>query len=271
MTIFQAFILGIVQGITEFLPISSSGHLVLTPFLLNWQIPEEQVFVFDVLVQIGTLVAVIAFFWADLWAILTAFLSSFWKREAYQQQDVRMGLYLIVATIPAVVLGLLLKDTVEAAFSSPTFTVLALVFTAVLMIAAELFSKRTMQDLTGIGWLDALVIGLFQALALFPGVSRSGSTISGGLFRSLDRPAAARFSFLLSVPVMLGAGGLAVLDLLDVPNLGSFILPMAVGFVTAAVVGYLSIRWLLSYLTKNPLTHFSIYLILLSTLILILK
>jgi undecaprenyl-diphosphatase len=270
MTPFQAFIMGIVQGITEFLPISSSGHLVLTPYLLNWKIPEEQVFVFDVLVQIGTLVAVIIYFWKDLWTILTGFITSFWKKEAYQRVEVRMGLYLILATIPAVVFGLLIKDAVEAAFSSPTITVLALVFTAVLMIAAEQFGKLE-NDLTKTSWLDALIIGLFQVLALFPGVSRSGSTISGGIFRKLDRPSAARFSFLLSVPAMLGAGALATLDLLEVPSLGNFLFPMAIGFVTAAVVGYLSIRWLLRYLTNNPLSHFSIYLIILSTLILILK
>ena len=270
MTPFQAFIMGIVQGITEFLPVSSSGHLVLTPFLLNWHIPEEQVFVFDVLVQIGTLVAVILYFWKDLWAILTGFVTNFWKKEAYQRYDVRMGLYLIIGTLPAVVFGLLVKDAVEAAFSDVTFTVLALIFTAVLMIAAEQYGKRE-NDLTKTTWLDALVIGLFQMLALFPGVSRSGSTISAGLFRNMDRPSAARFSFLLSVPAMLGAGLLAVLDLLQVPDLGAFLLPMAIGFVTAAVVGYLSIRWLLRYLTRNPLTHFSIYLIVLSTLILILK
>ena len=270
MTILQAFILGIVQGITEFLPISSSGHLVLTPYLLNWHIPEEQVFVFDVLVQIGTLLAVIVYFWSDLWAILTGFLSSFWKREAYQRQEVRMGLYLILATIPAVLLGVLFKDAVEAAFSSPTFTVAALAFTAVLMIAAEAVSKRS-RKLEQVGWLDSVVIGAFQALALFPGVSRSGMTISGGMFRSLDRPAAARFSFLMSVPVMLGAGGLAVFDLFEIPDLGTFLPSMAVGFVTAAVVGYLSIHWLLRYLASHPLSNFSIYLIVISTLILIFK
>lgn len=270
MTIFQAFILGVVQGITEFLPISSSGHLVLTSYLLNWHIPEEQVFVFGILVQIGTLVAVVIFFWKDLWAILSGFLTSFWKKEAYQRVEVHMGLYLIVATLPAVIFGFLITGTVEAAFSSPTFTVLALVFTAVLMIVAEYIGKHEI-DFSQIKWLDALVIGLFQALALFPGISRSGSTISGGIIRKLDRPSAARFSFLMAVPVMSGAGILAVFDLLNVPNLAEFLFPMAVGFMTSAVVGYLSIRWLLRYLANHPLSHFSIYLIALSTLILILR
>lgn len=270
MTILQALILGLVQGLTEFLPVSSSGHLVLTPYVLNWTFPEEQVFVFDVLVQIGTLVAVIVYFWQDLISIATAFLTSFWQRRAYDRFEVRMGAYLILATIPAVVLGLLFKDAVEAAFSDPQFTLHALLFTAGLMLAAERIG-RLKKPFTGLGWLDAVVIGLFQGLSLFPGVSRSGSTISGGLFRGLERPAAARFSFLMSVPVMLGAGALAVVDLLQVPDLGTFLGPLLVGFVTAAVVGYLSIRWLLIFLTRYPLSYFSIYLIIVSVLILVLK
>lgn len=270
MTAFQAFILGIVQGITEFLPVSSSGHLVLTPYILNWHIPEEQVFVFDVLVQIGTLAAVIVYFWGDLWAILRVTATTFWKPDAFRQEEVRLGAYLILATIPAVLFGLVFKDAVEAAFSSPSFTLIALVFTAVLLVIAERVGKRS-RSMAEIGGWDALLIGLFQVLALFPGVSRSGATITGGMVRNLDRQPAARFSFLMAVPVMLGAGGVALLDLLDVPDLGSFLLPMGIGFITAGVVGYLSIHWLLRYLTQNPLTYFSIYLVAISILTLVLK
>lgn len=270
MTIIQAFILGIVQGITEFLPISSSGHLVLTPYVLNWQIPEEQAFFFNVLVQIGTLVGVIVYFWSDLWGILKVMLTSFWKPAEYSRKEFRLGLYLIVATIPAVVFGFLFKDKVEAAFSSPIFTLWALVLTAVLLIVSELVGKRT-RKMDSLGWQDALVIGLFQVMALFPGVSRSGATITGGMFRDIDRPTAARFSFLMSVPVMLGAGAVSLLDLADIPNLGSFLLPMAVGFVTAGVVGYVSIYWLLRYLTRHPLYYFSIYLFIITALVWILK
>lgn len=270
MTAFQAFILGIVQGITEFLPVSSSGHLVLTPYILDWHIPEEQVFVFDVLVQIGTLVAVIAYFWKDLWAILRVTATTFWKPGAFQQDEVRLGAYLIVATIPAVLFGVLFKDAVEAAFSNPSFTIAALIFTALLLNAAERASKRT-RTMDEIGWTDALLVGIFQVLALFPGVSRSGATISGGMFRNLDRASAARFSFLMAVPVMLGAGGLALFDLFAVPDMEAFLVPMGIGFITAGVVGYFSIRWLLRYLTHNSLTTFSIYLIVISTLILVLK
>jgi undecaprenyl-diphosphatase len=270
MTILQALILGIVQGLTEFLPISSSGHLVLVPHLLNWQIPEEQVFVFDVLVQLGTLAAVIVYFWKDLWHIFSAFITNFWRREAYDRSEVRLGWYILLATIPAVVLGLLFKDIVEAAFSHPRVTAMFLAFTALLLIAAESVGKRV-KSLEKVTWLDSLIVGFFQALAVFPGVSRSGATITGGMARDMDRPTAARFSFLIAVPVMIGAGALTIFDLFEVPNLGDFIAPMAIGFIAAGVVGYLSIHWLLRYLTRNRLYYFAVYLVLVSTLVLVFK
>ena len=139
-----------------------------------------------------------------------------------------------------------------------------------LLILAEWIGKRS-KKLSQINWLDALVMGIFQVVSLFPGVSRSGSTITGGMLRELDRPAAARFSFLMSVPVMVGAGILAAIDLFATPGLGDFILPLLVGFFTAAVVGYLSIHWLLRFLANHPLHYFSIYLIALTPLILVLK
>ena len=270
MTVIQAFILGIVQGVTEFLPISSSGHLVLTPYLLDWNIPEEQVFVFDVLVQIGTLLAVIVYFWKDLWSILSVSWSSLGKKGSFQKPEVQMGVNLVVASIPAFFFGLVLKNAVELAFTDPKFTVMSLIFTAYLLILAEWIGKRS-KKLSQINWLDALVMGIFQVVSLFPGVSRSGSTITGGMLRELDRSSAARFSFLMAIPVMVGAGTLAAIDLFATPGLGDFILPLLVGFFTAAVVGYLSIHWLLRYLANHPLYYFSIYLIALTTLIIVLK
>ncbi|HSG25346.1 MAG TPA: undecaprenyl-diphosphatase UppP [Anaerolineales bacterium] len=270
MTVFQAFILGLVQGVTEFLPISSSGHLVLTPYLLNWDIPKEQVFVFDVLVQIGTLVAVIIYFRKDLWSVLSVTSSVLGQKGSFQKPEVRMGVYLILASIPAFFVGVMLKSSVEMAFSNPKFTVLSLIFTALLLILAEQVGKHT-KKLTQINWQDALVMGIFQAVSLFPGVSRSGSTISGGMLRGLDRPSAARFSFLMAIPVMVGAGTVAAIDLFATAGLGEFIFPLLVGLMTAAIVGYLSIHWLLRFLANHPLYYFSIYLIALTTLILVLK
>lgn len=258
MSLLQAIILGIVQGLTEFLPISSSGHLVIVPFLLGWEIPEEHVFVFDVLVQMGTLMAVIVYFRKDLWAIISGFLQGLAYRRPFSTLKARMGWYLLLATIPAGLFGIFVKDRVESAFNSPVATALFLLVTAALLTISEWIGRRS-RPLDSIHWKDALWMGCAQALSVFPGVSRSGSTIAGGLSRHLERPAAARFSFLMSIPVMLAAGLLAGLDLLEVPNLGSFLPIIAAGFVTSAIVGYLSIHWLLSYLARHSLRSFAIY------------
>jgi len=258
MSILIAILLGIIQGLTEFLPISSSAHLVIVPFLFGWEIPGDQAYVFGVLVQLGTLLAVIIYFWKDLIRILTAFVSGLVQRKPFESEESRMGWYLILATIPAGIFGLLLKDKVEAVFSDARAAALFLLVTAVLLLAAERIGHRN-RDLKSMGWLDALVMGLGQAIAIFPGVSRSGATIAAGLSRHFDRTSAARFSFLMSVPIMLAAGLLASLDLLNIPNLGQFLPVVAAGFITAAVVGYLSIRWLLGYLVRHSLSAFAYY------------
>lgn len=267
MTLIQSLILGIIQGLTEFLPISSSAHLVLVPHLLGWQIPEAQVFPFDVLVQLGTLAAVILYFWKDLWSIIREFFKALVARNPFGTQDARLGWYLILATIPAGIAGILIKDTVESFFNSATATAVFLFGTAVLLTLAELLGKRK-RDFADIKWLDALVIGLFQMISLFPGISRSGSTIAGGMFRKLDRPAAARFSFLMSIPVMLGAGLVSFKDALEMPDFSSFLPIILVGFLAALLVGYLSIHWLLNFLGKRSLYVFAVYCILLGTLVL---
>jgi undecaprenyl-diphosphatase len=258
MTLFQSILLGIVQGLTEFLPVSSSGHLVVVPHLLGWQIPAQDAFVFDVLVQVATLLAVIAYFWNDLVAILRAFLIGLWHREPFKDPMARLGWLIILATIPAGAIGFLLKNDVENAFNNPTATGFFLLGTAILLLAAERIGKRTV-SLEKITWKDAIWIGFFQAMAIFPGVSRSGATITGGMTRDMERAPAARLSFLMSLPIMLAAGLLASLDLIKTPDLGS-ILPIFIpGFIVAALTGYLAIRWLLGYLTRHPLYVFSIY------------
>lgn len=268
MTLLEAIILGIIQGLTEFLPISSSAHLVLVPFLLGWNIPEEQVFPFGVLVQLGTLLAVIIYFWKDLWAIIQAFVGGILRGKPFADSNARLGWYLILATIPAGLVGLLIKDLVEAAFNSPAATAFFLLLTAALLFVAEGIGKRS-RTYEDFNWKDALAMGVAQIISIFPGVSRSGSTISGGLARHLERPAAARFSFLMSIPVMLAAGLLAVSDLAEVPNLSSFLPMIAAGFITAAIVGYASIHWLLGYLTRHSLRSFAIYCIILAAVTLI--
>jgi len=258
MTLLQSIILGIIQGLTEFLPISSSAHLVITPYLFNWHIPEQDGFIFDVLVQLGTLLAVIVYFRKDLYSIILAVIKGLLKKQPFTDSMARLGWLLVLATIPAIIAGLLFKNQVEQAFASPLAAGLLLIGTAGLLALAEWIGRRRRQ-LESVTWSDALVIGLFQAVSLLPGISRSGSTIAGGMFRDLERPSAARFSFLLSVPAMIGAGLVAVLDLVKLPNFSSQVPTLLLGFITAAVVGYLSIRWLLAFLVKRKLYLFSIY------------
>ena len=262
MTVIQAIILGIIQGITEFLPVSSSGHLVLTPFLLGWSIPADQAFVFDVLVQVATLVAVFTYFWRDLVAIFWATLRGILEKRPFSTIEARMGWYLVLATIPAATIGVIIRAAIENAFESPYAAAIFLLVTAALLLIAERVgrSSRTMESLT---WRDALMMGLFQILALFPGISRSGATITGGMIQNLERPAAARFSFLMSVPVMLAAGLLATLDLFKIPHLVSLLPSFIPGFLASAIVGYLAIRWLLSFLNRHPLHVFAIYCVVL--------
>ncbi len=260
MSWLQALILGVIQGLTEFLPISSSAHLVLVPDLLGWRIPEAEAFVFNVLVQDATLVAVILYFWKDLWGIAGAFLRGLLNRRPFEDPQARLGWHLIVATLPAVFFGFLIKKSVEAAFASPPVTAALLLFTALLLILAERLSHRTRAlDINRMNWQDAFWIGMFQALAVFPGISRSGTTITGGMLRSLSRPEAARFSFLMSIPVMFGAGLLAMLDLVEIPHFAGPLLNFLPGFLAAGLVGYLSIRWLIGYLSHRPLYGFAAY------------
>ncbi len=259
MTIFQAILLGIVQGLTEFLPISSSGHLVILPFFLNWDLPEKEMFIFDVLVQLGTLVAVIFYFRKELVAIIADFFKQLFAGTPFATHEARMGWLLIIATVPAGLAGLFLDDLVEGMFSSPLFTGIALLVTALLMTLAEKISLK-LGDTRDITLVTALIMGLMQALALFPGISRSGATISGGMARHLKREAAGKFSFLMSIPIMLAAGGLSTYKMVtEVPDLLSFLPIMAVGFITAMVVGYIAIRWLLRFLANHSLVYFSVY------------
>jgi undecaprenyl-diphosphatase len=268
MTILQSIILGIIQGLTEFLPISSSAHLVITPYIFGWNIPAQAGFVFDVLVQLGTLLAVILFFRKDLYQIILGVINGLIKKQPFVEPNSRLGWMLVLASIPAVIAGLLFKDPVERALGSPVTAALLLLGTAVLLVIAEWLGKRNRQ-FESVSWLDALIMGLFQAISLLPGISRSGSTITGGMLRNLDRPAAARFSFLMSVPVMIGAGALATIDLIKSPDFTGQIPTLVIGFVTAAIVGYLSIRWLLAYLVKRPLYLFAIYCVVVSVTVLL--
>jgi undecaprenyl-diphosphatase len=258
MTLLQALVLGLVQGATEFIPVSSSAHLVLVPWILGWRLEPQAAFVFDVLVQWGTLVALVAFYWRDLVAIVRAVILGLARRRPLEDPLARLGWLIAAASVPAAIAGLLFKDAVESAFNDPAAVSAFLLGTALLLFLSERLSRQTRQ-LSELTLIDALWVGLAQALALLPGISRSGSTIAGGLTRGLRRPEAARLSFLMFVPVMLGAGGIALKDLAGAPAPAAQLPALAVGFLTSAVVGYLAIRWLLGYLSHRSLTPFALY------------
>ncbi len=258
MSVPQALVLGIVQGATEFLPISSSGHLVLVPWFLGWDLDRQAAFIFDILVQWGTILAVVIYFRRDLFAILRAWLLGIFRRQPFNEPAAKLGWLLILASVPAAVLGLGLKSIVESTFAQPAAVSGFLLLTAVLLLASERLGRagRKLEALTA---ADALLIGVAQALALFPGVSRSGATMAGGITRGLNRTDAARFSFLMAVPVMLGAGIVALLDLAQSASASTQLAPLAVGFAAAALVGLAAIHFLLGYIKRHPLTIFALY------------
>lgn len=255
MDLLQAIILGLVQGATEYIPVSSSAHLILVPWLLGWPDPS---FEFEVLVQWGTLIGVFIFFWSDIWAIAQAVLQGLAQRRPFATFEARLGWFVVLATIPAVVLGLLFKDFFEAAYAAPTVAGGLLILTAVLLTIAELFGSRA-KSLEKLTWLDSLIIGLWQAAAIMPGISRSGSTIGGAVIQGFNRTDAARFSFLMSIPALLGAGLVALVDLVGEGTLVAQLPAISVGFVAAAISGYICIRWLLHYLQRHSLYVFAAY------------
>ncbi len=270
MTILQAIILGLVQGLTEFLPVSSSAHLVFVPYLLSWNIDHNQMFVFNVLVQMGTLFAVMIYFRKDIWVIIHDFFKGIFTGKPFSTQESRLGWYLILATIPAGLLGLLFKEEVEKAFASPSFAAVFLIVTAALLVIGEKISTRR-RTLRSFSWPDALVMGAFQALSIFPGISRSGATISGGLLRKLDRPSSARFSFLMSIPIMLAAGLLGIIDLFEIPNPSLFLPKMIIGFLFAGIVGYFVIHFFMRLISRSSLLGFALYCALIGITMLILS
>ena len=265
MTILHAFLLGIIQGLTEFIPVSSTAHLLISQTLLK--IPaDDAMFSFLVIVQLGTIVSLFAFYWKDLLSIAKATLD--FRRSTPERN---LGIFIIIATIPALLAGYLLKDAVEALFKQPMLEASIRLFTAAVLLAlAEGLTKKS-RTLDSMTWFDALMVGVMQVSAVFPGASRSGATISGGMFRGFDRPSAARFAFLMSAPVMLAAGGYEMLDVVKMPNLGDFLPLLAVGFITAAIVGWFAIKWLIDYLSKRSLYVFAIYCAVVGAIVFLMK
>ncbi|GAB1484267.1 undecaprenyl-diphosphate phosphatase [Treponema sp.] len=256
MNMFEAILLGLIQGITEFLPVSSSGHLVLMQKILGM---EEAPLLFDTMLHLGTLVAVFIVLWKDIWELL---------KKPFQ----KLSWLLIAATIPTVIIALLFKDIIESAFQSGATLGWEFLVTAAVLVGAERLASgrgegRLEKDMN---YLDALIIGTLQGIAIMPAVSRSGLTIAGALARKLDRGFAARFSFLLAIPAIMGAAVLQGRHLVDGSVSGqSVTIPMIVGTVVAALVGIVAVKYMMKIIKEGSMRGFAVYVSILGVLVLV--
>jgi undecaprenyl-diphosphatase len=262
--VFQAVVLGIVQGLTEFLPISSSGHLRIVPALFGWDDPGAA---FTAVIQLGTMAAVLLYFWRDIVRITATWARSLVRPELRGELDARLGWYIGLGTIPIGLAGLAFQNQIEDNVRDLRLIGLALIVVGLIMLLAERVGSRR-RELRGLRLRDSLLVGSAQALALIPGVSRSGSTITAGMFLGFTREAAARFSFLLSIPAVVLSG---LFELRHIGDKGGVdVVPTAVATLLAFVTGYASIAWLLRFLTTHTMKAFVVYRILLGSLVLIL-
>lgn len=249
MSPIQSIILGIVQGVGEFLPVSSSAHLIIVPWFLGW---KEHSLAFDVALHAGTLLAVVTYFWRDWLGIIRS----------------RFLWYIVVASVPGAIIGKLFEEKAETVFRSPLLIASAMgLFAAILFLVDRFRDKR--RSLKSLNFLDSILIGISQALAIIPGVSRSGATMAAGIGLKFDREAAARFSFLISAPIIFGATALKLGDITALAS-GDNGFSIFTGFTASAVTGFLSIRFLLGYLKRHSFTVFVVYRIIFSLVVFLL-
>lgn len=267
MDLFQAVILGIIQGLTEFLPISSTAHLRIIPALLGWGDPGAA---FTAVIQFGTLVAVIIYFYNDIVHIIRSVVKGALSKNFLVDRDAQLGWMIVAGTIPIVIIGLTFKHAIETSLRSLYVISASMILLAVVLVIAEAITKKKiskeepLKSLDDLSWREAIIVGLWQTVALIPGSSRSGTTITGGLFLGMKRETAARFSFLLSLPSVFAAGMLELVkqrhDLFS-PEIG--MTNLVVSTVVSGIVGYASIAFLLDYLKKHTTYIFIIYRIIL--------
>lgn len=269
MLILQAAFLGLIQGLSEFLPISSSGHLIIFPYFFGWEYFQHNL-IFDIALHLGSTLAVIAFFWKDWWRMGTAFLNQIksTERRIIKDKDSKLFLVLVIGSIPAGVFGLAFQDFVDTTVRQPIIVGVLLIVFAIILKLAENQGKGE-RSLESIRFRDGLVIGIWQAISLIPGVSRSGSSISGGLFRGFDKESATRFSFLLATPTIVGVGIIKMKELVKIGLSGESGV-FLIGFLVSMISGWLVIRFLLNYVKKNNFDLFIWYRIALGSLVILL-
>ena len=263
MSVLEAIVLGIAQGLTEFLPISSTAHLRIVPAFAGWEDPGA---LFTAVIQLGTMVAVVIYFWRDLLRITRTWLASLRRPELRGELDARMGWYVIIATIPIGVFGLAFNDQIENGARNLYLIGTVLIVLGLVLAVADRVGRRV-RSVDDVNRTDAIWVGLAQALALVPGTSRSGATITAGLFLGLKREAAARFSFLLSIPAIVLSGLYGLTELITGDDTVSFG-ALALATVVAFVFGYVAIAFLLRYLANHSMMIFVIYRVVLGVIVL---
>lgn len=270
MDILHAIILGVVEGITEFLPISSTGHLTIAEKLLGYKLDDPGITAFTAIVQIGAIAAAILYFRSDIIRVATAWLAGLFDTKK-RTQDYWFGWAVIAGSVPIAIIGLLGKDIIETSLRSLWWVVAGLVLWSAVLWWADVYSKKLQKSMQrsedSVTIKDTFIIGVVQCLALIPGVSRSGATISAGLLRNIDRVSATRLSFFLGIPALVAAGGLQTVT--HAKNISATVgwTPTVVGIVVSFVVGYASIAWLLKYVARHDFTLFVGYRLLLGGVI----
>jgi undecaprenyl-diphosphatase len=266
VSIWEAIILGIVEGLTEFLPVSSTGHLTIASKMLGQQIDDPAITAFTAVIQVGAIAAVVLFMWKDIRTYAVAWFKGLRHPEYRGEFDHRMGWFVIIGSLPICVVGYLGRDIISGPLRSLWWVAASLIGWSFVMVAAERLGSKS-RPLTRITLVDAVVMGVVQCLALIPGVSRSGATMVGGLFRGLDRVAATRMAFLLGIPALVGA---AVFELPHALKGDVGLVPVLVGTVVSFVVAYASVAWLLRFVAKHSIEIFAFYRLLLGIVIVIL-
>ncbi len=266
MSIWEAIVLGIVEGLTEFLPVSSTGHLTIASKLLGQPIDDPSITGFTAVIQAGAIAAVIFYFWKDLTRVFVAWVRGLVKPEHRGEFDHRMGWYLIVGSLPICIVGFAFRDIISGPLRNLWWVAGSLIAWAAVMVVAERVASQA-RPLTRITLTDAVVMGLMQCLALIPGVSRSGATISAGLFRGLDRVASTRMAFLMGIPALIGA---AVFELPHALEGDAGVVATIVGTVVSFIVAYASVAWLLRFVQKHTIEVFAVYRLILGVLLIVL-
>lgn len=269
MTWWQAIILGIIEGVTEFLPVSSTGHLTIAEKLMGMQLDDPSIVAFTVIIQIGAIAAAVMYFWSDIWRVVSAWWQGLWNKQKRKKFDYVYGWAIILGSVPIAVVGLTFKDEIETVLRSLWFVAAGLIGWSIVLWLADRYGRGQRRE-AATTWKDTLVIGIVQCLSLIPGISRSGATISAGLFRGFDRVSATKLSFFLGIPALVAAGIFQAVTQYSYISDGVGWANTIIAMIVSFAVGYVTIAWLLKFVASNNFSLFIWYRIGLGALLIVL-